>query len=476
MFTLEEIRERQGKLVEHYVQRTPWLQKAKGEKAEMTETHKQQLVTLLENQKLHLKEYTTSSAVAPFTTYALPLIRRIYSPDSILGDIASIQAMPQPVGKIFFMDFVYDNDLAPVQRGQRVGFRHDEGRTLNDARNYSKGQVRGEVLGTGNGVTDAGGNVTGTTEFEFNRFYTPHERTKFTPVRENHNLNIYVDSAPQRVIFRGEPAAGEVRVYSDVGNIRFGTAPATGATITADYDLKFEGDDSRIPELSMQMTSDTMDTTVRKLVTRYTLEAEQDFRTYHGGNLDDELVTVTANEIRREIEREVIWDIFDAATDVVNWDARYPGTASGYSRNEYEETLIKALNVAESRIYRKRGVGANFMLVGTDVAVRLQNMRGFQYTGGLDGGVIQDGPYRLGSFQNRFRVIVDPAFENDTIVLGHRGEGIQNTGYVYGPHIGLIATDRIMDIDFTPRKGFMRRDGKKLISSDFYTRVTIQTQ
>ena len=79
-----------------------------------------------------------------------------------------------------------------------------------------------------------------------------------------------------------------------------------------------------------------------------------------------------------------------------------------------------------------------------------------------------------GSASSSWTVVVEPIFQADTILVGYRGTEFFRTGYVLAPYQGLMVTDRFMDPnDFTPRRGMMRRDARKVVSGDFYTTVTL---
>lgn len=430
------------------------------------------LATLLDNQAEYMENsgFTTSADVQVFTTLAFPLIRRIYT-GLYANQLVSVQPMRQPTGKIFFLDFLYGSNMDPIRRGMRNDYQVDSGSTINDARFYTKGQARGQVLGTGDASA---------TEFAVDHNLTPWLETQFTPIRNNANLKVYVDAVEQTLVFTGSPLAGQVRVYPETGNFVFGTAPGNGAVVTADFDVRLEGDDSRIPEMTLAMSSDAIAAHTRKLKFRWTIEAEQDLRAYHGLSVESELAAHAAEEIAREIDREIIFDLLGAASENVNWQKAYdpavgqPG--EGYSRKEYEETLVHAILDAEKAIYDKRLVRPNWIVTGSDVGVRLMKMDTFRSTGSFDGASmgITGGPGVFGTLSNRYQVIVDPIFPADTVLLGYKGDTFAQTGYVYAPYQPLMITDRFMDPnDFTPRRGMMRRDATKVVSNDFYATVTL---
>lgn len=57
-------------------------------------------------QRQSLMETTTTSNIASFTTWSLPLVRKIW-PRLFMHEITSVQPMNQPTGKLFTLDFLY---------------------------------------------------------------------------------------------------------------------------------------------------------------------------------------------------------------------------------------------------------------------------------------------------------------------------------------------------------------------------------
>lgn len=428
---------------------------------------------LLDNQAAWNQEAATTTAdIAPFTRISLPLIRRIY-PSLIANDLVSIQPISQPTGKIFYLDFEYASNVAPVAIGDRNDYQAgaNPGDNIRKAKNYTKGFARGAVVGTGDN-TNKDFLLPGVSP-------SPYTDSTFTPVRDNANLKVYVNAVAVTVVTTGTPSSGQVKVDLRNGKLTFGTAPANAAAVTADFDLRIQGDDSRIPELKMKMSDSAIAAETRKLKVRWELEAEQDFYAYHGLSLESELISHAADEVSREIDREIIDTLLANAGDNVNWDTDYDPTSGnpgeGYSRKEYNETLVHAILDAEQAIYEKRLVRANWIVVGPAVASRLEKLNTFRLSDTFDKGNVSSGPHVFGVMQNRFRVIMDPLFAADKILVGHKGASFQETGFVYAPYVGLMTTPRFMDPnDFTPRRGLMRRDAAKLISGDFYATVTLQ--
>lgn len=64
------------------------------------------MLTARSNRGPMFEDVITTSNVLPFTTFAYPIIRRVF-PNLIANDLVSVQPMTQPTGKIFYLDFNY---------------------------------------------------------------------------------------------------------------------------------------------------------------------------------------------------------------------------------------------------------------------------------------------------------------------------------------------------------------------------------
>lgn len=391
--------------------------------------------TLLDNTKRwEMFETSQTRNVGTFTTYGYPLIRRVF-PNLIANELVSVQPMTQPTGLIFFLDFLYGTSKGGVTAGDNLA----DGSKFNPY--YAGGTVRGEVLGEGTGE-----------EKTFDLAYGP----------------IVADS--EVVYVDGIPVSG----YT-IANGKITITAAEGAAITVDYQVSpGEGDD--VPEIDFDMTSTDVQAESKKLKAKWTLEAQQDLMAYHGLSAESELLAVLGDQIRREIDRAIINDLYDnASAGNVNWSAEAPSDFSGSDR-EYRMTLYDAIIDANTLIYKRRYRNANWIVADPDTCSLLEKLDGFKElnndagVGGAGLGVEQ-----FGILRNRFTVYKDPWATANKLLLGYKGNTFMETGYVYAPYIPLYTTPVITDPnDFTPRRGVMTRYARKPVITDFYATVTVQ--
>lgn len=392
-----------------------------------------------------LDELSTTGNVDPFTTYAFPLIRRIY-PGLIANELISIQPIPQPTAKIFYLDFSYGADMAPTKAGDRFDMDAPNGNGPAFSKfnpYYASSMARGEIIGTGDATKKAFG-------------------TKYYPVFSD-SVTVYVNAVPTTA-YSLDPATGEITLT---------TAPAAAAVVTVDYTMNTEGK-NYIPEIDFQVTDKSVDSESKKLKATWTIEAQQDLMAYHGLNAEVELTGMLGAEITREIDRMIVNDLLAGATaGNVNWAPSKPAGFDG-TLADYNQTLFHAILDASTLIFKKRFREANFIVAGVDFCTRMEKMNTFRYAPGIEGGNVVQGMHVFGAVSGRFKIIKDPMMAPNKALIGYKGSTWMETGYVYSPYIPLFATPTFMHPEnFKPVRGVMTRFARNMLIGDYYATVTI---
>lgn len=131
--------------------------------------------------------------------------------------------------------------------------------------------------------------------------------------------------------------------------------------------------------------------------------------------------------------------------------------------------ILAVINFASQDIFKttQRGAG-NWMLCSPVIATMLESASRLQ--GGIDKA---DGPtnfspgsiqYR-GKFMGRYDLYVDPLYPEGEILMGYKGGGPMDGGYIYCPYIPFQALPTITDPEsFQPRKGILTRYGKVAVT------------
>jgi hypothetical protein len=287
----------------------------------------------------------------------------------------------------------------------------------------------------------------------------------------------------------GGTATGTLKLSFIAGaTITGGTSPS-GTQYTPDFESDLGTSPVPvIPEIDFTIKSVAVTANSRKLRAKWTPELAQDLAAYQNLDAEVELTQVLAEAISIEIDREILGDLLANATGANFYWSRRPGrflikntgvdTTGSFTGTvrEWYETLIETIIDVANNIHRKTLRGAaNFLVTSPDVATILEASVLYKPTLSMDPKetMFTVGTEKVGSLNNRFTVYKDPYFPRNKILVGYKGNGFLETGYVYAPYVPLIVTPTIYGPeDFTPRKGVMTRYAKKLVRSDFYGTVT----
>ena len=249
--------------------------------------------------------------------------------------------------------------------------------------------------------------------------------------------------------------------------------------------------DIGIPEVNLELRSEPIVAKTRKLKAVWTPELAQDLNAYHSVDAEAELTALLSEYVSMEIDLEILDMLINNAPDVnkERWSARLnreivktgtnsysivdqvtAGAGGYYTKATWYQTLGNKIQKVSNKIHQLtlRG-GANFMVVGPDVATILESIPGFVVNTDGDSAKFAMGVSRVGSFASRFQVYKNPYMQENLILMGFRGNNFLETGAVYAPYIPLIQTPLVYDpVNFTPRRGVMTRYAKKIVSPEFY--------
>jgi hypothetical protein len=249
--------------------------------------------------------------------------------------------------------------------------------------------------------------------------------------------------------------------------------------------------DIGIPEVNLELRSEPIVAKTRKLKAVWTPELAQDLNAYHSVDAEAELTALLSEYVSMEIDLEILDMLINNAPDInkERWSAKLnreilktgpttysivdqttAGSGGYYTKATWFQTIGNKIQKVSNRIHQLtlRG-GANFMVVGPDVATILESIPGFQVNTDGDSAKFAMGVSRVGTFASRFQVYKNPYMQENLILLGFRGNNFLETGAVYAPYIPLIQTPLVYDpVNFTPRRGVMTRYAKKIVRPEFY--------
>ena len=254
-------------------------------------------------------------------------------------------------------------------------------------------------------------------------------------------------------------------------------AGAFNATYRIYKDLEFE---SELGEVSFDLDSVTVSVTERKLRATWSPELAQDVSAFHNIDAEAELTALLSEEVAAEIDREILRDLRKGAAWDLRWDyngwKRFSAGQAPYTQKDWNQTLITAINQISAQIHKStlRG-GANWIVCSSEVSAIFDDLEYFHVSNASpDQDQYNMGIEKVGTLSGRYTVYRDPYFPPNTVLIGHKGTSLLDTGYVYAPYVPLQLTPTMYNpFNFTPIKGIMTRYAKKVVNNRFYGMITI---
>ena len=514
-----------------------------------TETDKNNMSLILENQakQLVVEQSQTGATSATFTpgtgaqyaAVALPLVRKVFG-QIAAKEFVSVQPMSLPAGLVFFLDFQYGTNGKQIfQQGQSLygqdstnfgnfasGGLYGAGRFGYSTNQFSSSltasvsgftaqtaswadlQWGGQFSGSldGNGcvttiikVTVPTSSISSVIDTNGVRAFAisgsngvptlPNNLPQYTTF-DGTNVNFFVSASTIANNFTGSYVVfyNKVTNFNTAGDFEDGNPYAVPNDISSSV--------IAIPEINVQMRSETISAKTKKLKAQWTPEFAQDLNAYQSIDAEAELTSMLSEYISLEIDLEILDMLISnvPSGNIEYWSAKVgaqitqPGTAfSNYSEGNtaglfytqmswFQTIGIKLQKVSNNIHQRTLRGGANFMVVSPAVATILESIPGFaaDTDGAADKMEYAFGVQKVGALNSRYKVYKNPYMLENQILLGLRGTQFLETGAVYAPYIPLIMTPLVYDPNtFTPRKGIMTRYAKKMVRPEFYGKVIV---
>jgi hypothetical protein len=508
----------------------------------LSDYNKSNMAMMLENQAKQLvveqSQTGTGGTFAPGTGeqwagVALPLVRKVFG-QIAAKEFVSVQPMSLPAGLVFFLDFQYGTNKNPFSAGNSMygtpsgteGFGN-----LAEGGLYGAGRFGYSINQFSSSVTVASASAVASASFaqvNFDANYTasvvggtdtalatvkaitvptasisssldPNAVRAFSfisgSITEADNLHQFTTISGANVIFYVSASTAEIAA-SSAATVFYNKKTADNAR--GDFEDQQPYSNSgfnsgvaiNIPEINVQLRSETIAAKTRKLKAQWTPEFAQDLNAYQNLDAEAELTSMLSEYISLEIDLEILDMLIENAPIQEVWSAKvgnqlnaggtgFDSNVSGvyYTQMTWFQTLgIKLQKVSNTIHQRTLRGGANFMVVSPTVATILESIPGFaaDTDGAADNMKYAFGVQKIGQLNSRYKVYKNPYMLENTILMGFRGNQFLETGAVYAPYIPLIMTPLVYDPStFTPRKGIMTRYAKKMVRPEFYGKVVV---
>lgn len=246
----------------------------------------------------------------------------------------------------------------------------------------------------------------------------------------------------------------------------------------AQYDsLELE---TEIGEVSFKLDSVTVAVEERKLRATWSPELAQDVSAFHNIDAEAELTSILSEQIAAEIDREILRDLRKGAPWQARWDVngwrRMATYSTNYTQKDWNQELMTKINQISAQIHKAtlRG-GANFIVVSSEISALFDNLEYFHVS---DASAEQDqynmGIEKIGSLSARYQVYRDPYAPHYSMIIGHKGKSLLDTGYIYAPYVPMQLTPTMYNpFNFAPVKGIMTRYAKKMVNNRYYGHIRV---
>lgn len=479
----------------------------------------------------------TEGSNGSFETVAFPIIRRVFS-KLLANDIVSVQALSLPIGKLFFLnpkisqtqsipDGAYQN-AATTPENQRTQF---EQRSLYEAYygntdfygvnpglyDRSRGKATAVVVPL-SGVTyvagdkfvtaivpnisystqgkliNAEGELVDTEAFlaSLQIYHTGATLTGATVAGGAVSVAPgNTTSLPYRIKSQiygkaiASPVGGNMTIEIDLStpsaNGYAGLVPITGTPVFMatykNYDRLEEN--SEMAEVTFELEEVTVSVTSRKMRAQWTPELAQDVSAFQNIDAEAELTALLSEQIAAEIDREILRDLRGGAAWTARWDyngLRNQSTTYYGTQKDWNQTLLTKINQLSAQIHKStlRG-GASWIVVSPEVSAVLDDLEYFHVSNaGPEEDKYNMGIEKVGTLGGRYQVYRDPYAPANTILIGHKGSSILESGYIYAPYVPMQLTPVMVNpFDFKNIRGIQTRYAKKMVNNRFYAKLLV---
>jgi hypothetical protein len=236
-----------------------------------------------------------------------------------------------------------------------------------------------------------------------------------------------------------------------------GSSTALSGILSANFDISWATYaslelETELGEVSFKLDEVVVSVEERKLRATWSPELAQDVSAFHNIDAEAELTAMLSEQVAAEIDREILRDLRKAAAAQLRWDyngwRKASSAASPYTQKDWNQTLITKVNQISAQIHKStlRG-GANFVVVSSEISAIFDDLEYFH---------------------------VSDASAEYSMIIGHKGKSLLDTGYIYAPYVPLQLTPTMYNpFNFAPVKGIMTRYAKKVVNNRFYGHVRV---
>ena len=175
----------------------------------------------------------------------------------------------------------------------------------------------------------------------------------------------------------------------------------------------------------------------------------------NGYDIDQVLATSLGGLINKEISCNMFDEMLARAEGTKAWNSILP---SGVSQIEHNMSILQSITEGSNEIRKNIArSGANWIIAGSkmmniieSLSANFYNSKDIWSANSYSAEPI--GPYVAGTLFNRYKVLKNQDFDEDTALMGYKRDDMDSS-YITGSFISLYATNPLSLDDLTVRQG-----------------------
>ena len=350
----------------------------------------------MKNKKIEkfLNEMTVTGDISQFPELIKPILYKVYT-ESLVSEIADIQPLKGPVGKVYTLFSSYGGNT-----GEHI-----------NSTNSTIIVLSANTLSVGDPISTTTG--TGTVEYS-----------------EDNKILVHVSSG----YFEANQLIGTATILDVITNrnyIRRTFKNYSGPLATADGENL-----TNVPEISHELIGNTLEVKTRKLKSKVSQEVMEDLRSMYGEDFQKEILeTEFASEIIQSIDNEIITYLKTIATpisDVVLKNSL--GMQSGIAA--LSEDIYANLYKLTIDIMRNTKRKKNFFVLADAATTALLLNSPLHAKPQVD----NTNTYFMGKVGGLFNLYMDPYSVDHYVLVGYKSENSElgDAGLIYAPYMNTI--------------------------------------
>lgn len=370
-----------------------------------------------------IKESNVSGDIGQYGPLIIPLVQKIY-PESLVNQIASVQPTSSPIAKIAALYSIYTGD----------GSNNDNNIHLENSRIITVSSADGALFTVGD--TGAVGANT------FTVFYKENA-TKYSATYD-------IDKS---ILTRDFPDTyTHILIRVDAGTFSEGdvvtAGPGTGATILyvsanrniikrvfKEYADVLENN-TNLKEINFEIRTRNLETKTRKIKSKFTIEKYHAIQTLYKEKAEDFVAKYIANEIKQEIDREIIKYLKDIATPMPrDVDLTFSHSTVGDSLLGLTYDIYTSIFLAIEEIVKATKRNRTMFILADSATCSMLLLNPLQSEAKPDAS----NPYRVGQV-GVYPLYCDPYATDHYVIVGYRFESntLDDAGLIFSPYTSTV--------------------------------------